>query len=67
MRRIDRKKFQERIAGYDLSCPFCTDKIEMFYSGRCPACGGTGRIDTQPRDDLEEIAGAFRAALAGAN
>ena len=63
MRRIDRKKFQDRIVGYDLSCPFCTDKIEMFCSGRCPACGNIGRIDPQPRDDLEKIAEGLRCAL----
>lgn len=63
MLRIDRKRFQEKIAGYECSCPFCRDKIEMFCTHGCPACGGTGRIDPTPRDDLEEIAGAFRRVL----
>lgn len=67
MRRIDPKKFRERLVRYDSGCPFCTNKVEMFCAHDCPACGSTRRIDPQPREDLEEIAGAFRAALAGAD
>lgn len=63
MRRIDVKKFQAEIIGYDLSCPFCAGKIEMFCTHGCPACGNNGRIDTQPRPDLESIAEAFRRAV----
>lgn len=63
VRRIDRKKFREQIAGYDNSCPFCRDGIEMYCTHGCPACGGTKRIDPQPREDLEQIAEAFRCSI----
>lgn len=63
MRLINPKEFREQVAGYDLSCPFCTGKIEMFCAHGCPACGGAGRIDTQPRPDLEGMAVAFRRAV----
>lgn len=44
MRRINPKKFREQLAAYDCSCPLCTNKIEMFCTHGCPACGGTGKI-----------------------
>ena len=60
--KINPAKFREKIRGYDLSCPFCRAKIDMHCTHGCPACGGTRRIDPEPRKDLEAIADALRGA-----
>ena len=45
MKKINLKKFRKELAPYDASCPFCREKIEMFCTHGCPACGGTGMIE----------------------
>lgn len=47
MKPISLKQWRERTYRHVGKCPFCRGgiKIEMFYSGRCPACLSTGRIE----------------------
>lgn len=45
LRRINPKEFRRQVAGYDCSCPFCRNNIEMYCTHGCPACGGSGRIE----------------------
>ena len=45
MKPINPRKFRKQIEPYNMACPFCREKIEMYCSGRCPACGDTGRIE----------------------
>jgi len=45
MKKIKPADFREKAESYDIGCPFCREKIEMYCSGRCPACGDTARIE----------------------
>ena len=45
MQQINLKEFRQQMEPYNISCPFCRGKTEMYYSGRCPACNDTRRIE----------------------
>ena len=45
MKPINPRDFRKQVESYDIACPFCREKTEMYCSGKCPACMGTGRIE----------------------
>lgn len=52
--------FRRRVRALALTCPICRDGAETYTRYGCPACGGTGRVDPTPREDLEAAAEMFR-------